>query len=68
MNELFFEGKYSMDDINRILEINARPHHTRKYQNPFYKKSATEKGPTWSEKKEVILTIIIVCIVRSLLD
>ena len=55
MNELLHQGKYTMEDVNRILEINARPHHTRKYQNPFYKKSATEHGPTWAEKKEVLL-------------
>lgn len=53
MNDLMFEGKYSKEEINRIMDINARPHMTRKYQNPFYRKSAWEHGPSWAEKREV---------------
>ena len=51
-----FSGKYSSEEIQRILEINGRPNSTKKNFLPFYKKSATENGPTWAEKKEVLIS------------
>lgn len=39
MNGDFFEGKYTEEEIARILEINARPVALRKPNEAFYRKS-----------------------------
>ena len=49
-----FGGKYTSDEIHRIMNINARPSMLKKPMNPFYKKTATEHAPTWEEKRRVI--------------
>ena len=48
-----YGGKYTEEEIKKILEINARPLSIMKPLNPFYKKSATEHGPTWAQRREV---------------
>ena len=48
-----YGGKYTVDEIKEILEINGRPTMLKKPYNPFYKKSAGEHGPSWEQKKEV---------------
>ena len=40
------------------MEINARPTVLRKPNQPFYKKSADEKAPTWAEKRELVQFLI----------
>ena len=47
MNGDLFGGKYSVDEVNRIMNINARPLSLVKPLNPYYKKSATEHAPSW---------------------
>ena len=42
----YFGGKYTTEDLQRILEINSRPKSYIKPFNAFYKKSATEYGPS----------------------
>ena len=42
-----FGGKYSAEEVKRILEINARPLSIMKPINPFYRKSVIEKEPSW---------------------
>jgi hypothetical protein len=49
-----FGGRYSVDEVKRIMDINSRPHILRKPFNPFYKKTGSEHGPSWKEKKEVL--------------
>ena len=53
-----YSGQYSVDEIKRIMEINARPNLLMKPDEAFYKKSATENGPTWAEKREFVHWLI----------
>ena len=50
-----FGGRYTVEEVQRIMEINSRPSVLKKPYNPFYKKSSTEIAPTWAEKREVRL-------------
>ena len=56
MNGDLLGGGYTQQEVNRILEINNRPAQLKKPSNPFYKKSATEHGPSWEEKRKVSIT------------
>ena len=47
MNGDLFGGKYTADEVERIMNINARPLSLLKPLNPLYKKSATEHAPSW---------------------
>ena len=49
-----YSGRYTKDEVNRILEINSRPEQYKKPDNAFYKKSALEHGPSWAEKREFV--------------
>lgn len=42
-----FGGKYTAEEVKRIMNINARPLSLIKPMNPYFKKSATEIEPTW---------------------
>ena len=53
-----YSGRYSKDEVQRILEINSRPAMLAKPDNAFYKKSATENGPSWAEKREFVHWLI----------
>ena len=53
-----YSGRYNRDEIQRILEINARPTVLQKPEQAFYKKNAQEAGPTWAEKREFIHWLI----------
>ena len=48
-----FGGKYTAEEVEEILNLNSRPNVLLKPLNPFYKKSATEHGPSWEQRKEV---------------
>ena len=52
--EAQFGGKYSMSEINRIMEIGARPHTMMKPEQAFFRKGAGELGPSWAEKRELV--------------
>ena len=52
MQNDIYNGKYSQEEVKRILEINSRPDSLKKPQSAFYQKSATEIGPSWAEKRE----------------
>ena len=56
MNGDLFGGRYSVDEVQRIMNINARPSMLMKPYNPFFKKSAMEHAPTWQEKRQVSLS------------
>ena len=58
MNGDLYGGRYSENEITRILEINARPSVLRKPDEAFYKKSAMENEPTWAEKRELVHWLI----------
>ena len=58
MNGDLYGGRYSADEIKRILEINERPDLTLKPEQAYYKKSAREVGPNWAEKKEFVHWLI----------
>ncbi len=47
MNGDLFGGRYTADEVHRIMNINARPSMLLKPYNAIYKKSATEQAPTW---------------------
>ena len=53
-----YSGRYSKDEIQRILEINARPTMLQKPDAAFYKKHAMENGPSWGEKREFVHWLI----------
>ena len=53
-----YSGIYSKDEVQRILEINARPTILVKPDEAFYKKSAMEHGPSWAEKREFVHWLI----------
>ena len=53
-----YSGRYSKDEIQRILEINARPTILQKPDSAFYKKSALENGPSWADKREFVHWLI----------
>ena len=55
MNGDLFGGKYSVDEVQRIMNINSRPQALLKPFNAVYKKTASEHAPTWREKREVSL-------------
>jgi hypothetical protein len=55
MNGDLFGGRYTADEIHRIMNINARPSMIKKPLHPYFKKSATEHAPTWQEKRDVRL-------------
>jgi len=40
MNEDYFGGKYTTEEVRRIMDINARPGFMQKPFRPYYKKSA----------------------------
>ena len=40
MQNDFFSGKYTQDEVMRIMEINARPGRVAKPEQAFYKKNA----------------------------
>ncbi len=48
-----YGGKYSKEEIQRIMNINSRPAMIKKPNLAFYQKSALEVGPSYAEKKEV---------------
>ncbi len=58
MNGDLYGGRYSQDEIMRILEISARPATLRKPEEAFYKKSAMENEPTMAEKRELVHWLI----------
>ena len=53
-----YSGRYSADEIQRILQINARSDSMKKPDEAFYRKSATELEPSWSEKREFVHWLI----------
>ena len=54
----FFGGKYSEDEVARIMELNARPDYLKKPEQAYFKKSALENGPSWAEKREFVHWLI----------
>ena len=56
-NELF-SGRYTQDEVMRIMEINARSQVLLKPEQAYYTKNAQEAGPTWSEKREFVHWLI----------
>ena len=58
MNGDLYGGRYSQEEIKRILQINARPETLRKPEEAFYNKSAMENEPTWAEKREFVHWLI----------
>ena len=57
MNGDLFGGKYTAEEVQRIMNINARPSMLKKPFLALYKKSAEEHQPTWKEKREVSRTL-----------
>ena len=53
-----YSGRYSTDEVQRILQIGARSDSMKKPDEAFYRKSATELEPTWAEKREFVHWLI----------
>ena len=53
-----YSGRYTTDEIQRILEINNRPDMLKKPDEAFYKKNALELAPSWAEKREFVHWLI----------
>ena len=51
-------GRYTGDEIERILEINDRPNELKRPTEAFYKKAGREHGPNWAEKREFVHWLI----------
>ncbi len=58
MNNDLFGGRYTSEEVSRILNINARPNTLMKPEEAFYRKSAMELEPTNAEKREFIHFLI----------
>ncbi len=58
MNNDLFGGRYTVDEVQRILQINARPTPIVKPEEAYYRKSATELEPTNAEKREFVHFLI----------
>ena len=58
MNGDLYSGRYSQEEIQRILQINARPTTLVKPEEAFYKKSATELEPSYADKREFVHWLI----------
>jgi hypothetical protein len=58
MNNDLYGGKYTADEIQRIMQINARPTVLRKPEEAWYRKSATELEPSYKEKRELVHWLI----------
>ena len=55
----FYSGRYTADEMKRIIEVNARPTFIMKPFKPYFRKSTTENGPTWRERREVRIEMLI---------
>ena len=53
-----YSGRYTREEFDRIMQINARPDLLKKPDQAYYKKSATENGPSWAEKREFVHWLI----------
>ena len=53
-----YSGRYSTDEVQRILQIGARSDSMKKPDEAFYRKSATELEPSWAEKREFVHWLI----------
>ncbi len=53
MNGDYFGGKYTVEEVQRIMSVNSRPSSIMKPYKAYYKKTATEIAPSWREKREV---------------
>ncbi len=53
----FYSGKYTSEEMRRILDVNARPTYLMKPFKAYYKKTASEHAPTWKDRREVCIII-----------
>jgi hypothetical protein len=56
MNGDLYSGRYSTDEIRRIMDVGCKPHGLMKPFTAFYKKAPGEFGPSWVEKRDVWFT------------
>ena len=50
----YLGGKYSVDQLDKIIAMNRRERGTQKPNVAFYRKSAGEFGPTWNDRRELV--------------
>ena len=58
MNGDLFGGQYTVDEVHKIMGINARPNLVKKPLNPVYRKNDTEHEPSWRQKREFVHWLI----------
>ena len=51
-------GSYSLDEIDKIYNMNQREKGTLKPNKAFYRKSMGEVAPTWSDKRDLVAYLI----------
>ena len=49
----FRNGRYTQEELDKIIDVNARPTYLMKPMRAFYQKSATEYEPSWRDRREV---------------
>ena len=58
MTSELFDGKYSQEDVRRIMDINRIPTHQVRPSEAYYKKGSRELAPSNYEKRELVHWII----------
>ena len=58
MNNDLYGGRYTEEEVNRIMEINPRPHQIRKPMEPYFRKATNEAEPSWADKRAFIHFLI----------
>ena len=54
----YSSGRYTVDEINEILNMNSRERGATKPTVAFYKKSMMENGPSWEDKRNLVRYLI----------
>ena len=58
MNNDLYGGRYTEEEVQRIMGINSRPSMLRKPSEPYFKKGSYEVGPSNAEKRAYVHWLI----------
>tara|TARA_B110001450_G_scaffold161686_1_gene150683 strand:+ start:100 stop:582 length:483 start_codon:yes stop_codon:yes gene_type:complete len=58
LNNDFFSGQYTVDELTEIADMNKRERGTKKPNTGFYQKNMTELGPSWEDKRNLVRYLI----------
>ena len=54
----WYSGEYTLEELNKIQEMNSREKGTRKPNQAFYQKSMGELAPSWEDKRNLVRYMI----------